>query len=166
MGLTGAQYGTSVTALDKLNFTALSSGMDGYLHSTGLIQEANRVVYGDEFDPATYPGVAAAGDNINIHSPIVRRLTLALNLRCSGLPDDVASAVKGAVAGIVNSSPNGQFIAISKIVAEAQRVTGVSAVSVSSPSYTVVNDVINVPAYEKALILDPSTDISLTFTSN
>ena len=70
------------TALDKLSFpTGLYSGVDGYAFSTGLIGEANRVVYGDPDDEATYPGMAAAGATVLTSGPLVKRIKLALALR-------------------------------------------------------------------------------------
>ena len=46
----------------------------------GLIGEANQVVYGNTQDTATYPGIAAAGANINISGPFIHRIIIALVL--------------------------------------------------------------------------------------
>ena len=54
--------GVEVNALQKLDFpVSTDQGIDGYKYNTGLIQEANRVVYGDPTDAVTFPGVSAAG---------------------------------------------------------------------------------------------------------
>jgi hypothetical protein len=157
--------GSIITALDKLAFpTDVATGIDGYSHSTGLIGEAARVIYGDERDPATYPGVVAAGASVNISGPLVKRVKVALALRVrSGVSSaDVFDRVKSTVASTVNSIGIGQPIAISDIVAAAKSVNGVVAVAVISPTYGVGNDLISVQPYEKPLVLDLENDVSVT----
>jgi hypothetical protein len=53
-------------------------------------------------------------------------------------------------------------MAISDIV-EAAKVGGVTAVSVIYPQFSSSNDVIPLGAYEKAMVLDVSRDISVVF---
>lgn len=161
-----AAAGTVVTALDKLAFpTALSQGIDGYRHSTGLIGEATKVVYGEERDPTTYPGVIAAGATINISGPLVRRISvgLAIRARLGVAVSDISDKVKSAVASVVNKTPVGQAVAISDIVNAAARVNGVIAVTVLSPAYGAGNDLIAVQPYEKPLILNVDTDVTVSF---
>ncbi len=158
-------YGSQLQAASKLEFTVgIGVGKDGYAYSAGLIGEANRVLYGNENDPITYPGVVAAGANINISGPIVRRVQVALTLRVrQGISKTtVFDAVRSAVAAYVNDQPVGQSIAISDIVAVANAVGGVDAVAVSSPTYTTSSDLISVQPYEKPMVLTPDTDITLT----
>lgn len=159
--------GTIITALDKLGFDSDTVvGIDGYAYSTGLIGEANRILYGDLRDSASYPGVIAAGAKVNISGPVVRRIQVGLSLRIrSGISStDIASRVRSVVAAAINSSQVGESIAISDIVAEASRVNGVLAVSVTSPSYTSSNDLIPVQPQEKALVLSLEQDVTISFT--
>jgi hypothetical protein len=59
-----------ISSLNKLNFnTTIRQGLDSYKYNTGLIREANRIVYGDPRDQITYPGVGAAGADIFIREP-------------------------------------------------------------------------------------------------
>jgi hypothetical protein len=158
--------GSVVTALDKLDFPLdFISGIDGYSYNTGLIGEANRVVYGDPSDTATYPGVAAASARINISGPLVKRITLALALRVrSGVSNqDIADRVRSAVATVINQTGIGQPIALSTVVAAAAKVVGVISVSVLSPTYSVGNDLIAVQPFEKPLVLNLNSDIQISF---
>ena len=163
MSAIGENYGSQLSALDKFAFTvATTIGTDGYAHSVGLIGEADKVMYGYETDPVSYPGVVAAGSNINISGPLVKRIQVGLSLRVRGTTSTVFEAVRGAVATFVNNSKVGESIAISDIISVASSIGGVEAVSVSSPAYTTSADRITVQPYEKALVLQPELDITLT----
>ena len=161
----GEAAGTVVTALDKLAFpTARANGIDGYRYNTGLIGEINKVVYGDPASPAVYPGIAGAGTRIVVRGPAVRRIqvALALRIRLGASPAEVLSRVRSAVASFINDSKVGQSVPLSGIVAAAASVNGIQAVSVVSPVYSSSSDLIAVQSGEKALVLDPLIDISLS----
>jgi len=66
------------------------------------------------------------------------------------------------VATFINSSPVGVSIAISDIVSVASAIGGVVAVSVSTPSDSTSSDLITLQPYEKALIVHPDADITIT----
>lgn len=165
-----SSYGSVLSALDKLDLGAGPNvlGTDGYSRSSGLIAEANKVVYGYEAQSSTYPGIAAAGARINIMGPRVRRIQVNLTIRTkSGVNlTDIQDYVRSAVASTVNESKVGSPIAISDIVAAAQRVNGVVAVSVASPTYNTSNDLIPVQPYEKALINDIEQDVKISFVGD
>jgi uncharacterized phage protein gp47/JayE len=157
--------GTVLSSLDKLAFsTNLMAGIDGYRHSIGLLEEANKVGYGVESDPSTYPGLIAAGTSVNIEGPMIRRLQLALSLRIrSGVSArDIRSAVRSAVASAVNSAAVGRAISLSEIVATAQSINGVVSVVILSPSYGASSDLISVQPFEKPMILDLDNDIQIS----
>lgn len=161
--------GTLVQSLDKLDFsTDLFAGVDGYRYSTGLIHEVNRVAYGDPADPAAYPGIIAAGAQVNIQGPLIKRVTCSLALRLkSGVSSaDIMNRVRSAVASIINSAGVGEAIAISDIVTAAGGVNGVVAVTVLEPTFTAGNDLISVQPFEKPLVLDPTQDISVSLVSD
>lgn len=162
-----ASAGSIITSLDKLDFsTDFASGIDSYSYDNGLIGEANRIVQGDAADTNTYPGVAAAGAQINVSGPLVKRIQVALSLRVkTGVTNsDIADRVRSAVATLINQTGIGVPIALSKIVAAAERVVGVVAVTVVSPTYNVGHDLIQIQPGEKPLVLDLDTDISISFS--
>lgn len=158
--------GSVISVRDKLGFgTAISSGIDAYSYDIGLIGEANKVVYGVAADRDTYPGVAANGSRINISGPVVKRLKLSLSIRTrTGVPrSEVADIVRSAVATVINQSGVGESKSFSDIIAAASEVVGILSVSIVSPTYNSVNDLIKVQPFEKLLILDLENDISITF---
>lgn len=158
--------GTVLGSLDKLAFsTSVASGIDGYQHSTGLIEEANRVGYGVDSDPATYPGLIAAGASVNIEGPLIHRIQVSLALRTrSGVGvRDIKSAVRSAVAAYVNAIGVGRQVSLSEVVTAAQGVNGVVAVTVLSPTYSSGNDLISIQPYEKPMILNLDDDVQISF---
>ena len=162
----GATAGSIVSAMDKLDFpTSISKGVDGYQHSIGLIAEVNRVIYGDPADPATYPGVAAAGASVNISGPLVKRIqvTLSLRIRTGATRQDIEDRVKSAVASIINKTGIGQPIALSSLTNAATKVGGVISAVMVSPLATAGNDLISVQPYEKALVLNVDQDVLISF---
>lgn len=161
-----AASGSVITILDKLNFsTDFALGADGYRYDIGLLAEANRVVYGDSADTATYPGVAAADSHINIQGPLVKRIQVALSLRVkSGLnTQDIANRARSAVATVVNKTPIGGSISFSDIIDAVKPVVGVVSVTIVSPLYDVEHDQITVQPYEKPFVLDLTQDVQVSF---
>jgi hypothetical protein len=157
--------GTVVTALDKLAFpTDLSTGTDGYAHAVGLLGAVNQTAYGDSSDPTQFPGIIAAGANINIEGPLVRRVQVSLGVRVrSGVATaDIIDRVKSGVAQVINNTGIGQSIALGALVAAAQKVNGVVAVVITSPTYGSGNDLISVQPFEKALVLNLDQDVTVT----
>jgi uncharacterized phage protein gp47/JayE len=172
---TNAQYekvdqaaGVQMVSLGKLNFnTALKNGLDGYRYNTGLIGEANRIVYGDTRNPSTYPGVGAAGADIFIREPLALRVQVSLDIRLqTGAPfANVSQQVQTAVASLIQSNPVGQSISISSILSAAQAVPGVISVAIDSPLFNSTHDLIALQPSQKAIIIDPSQDILVSAIS-
>jgi hypothetical protein len=75
----------------------------------------------------------------------------------------VADRVRSAVATVINRSPHGQPISFSSIIAAAEKIVGVGAVTIISPTYNAANDSIPVQPYEKPLVVSLNSDISITF---
>jgi hypothetical protein len=153
----------TITVLNKLQFpTEKSVGTDGYKYNTGLLAEANRIVYGDEAKSMSYPGLHASGTVVDISGPMIKRLSISLTVRLSTAnTKDLVASIKNAVAKTINSSYVSQNVAISDIIESVNRIRGVESVVVTSPIYNVQNDLIPVKLGEKALILDPETDIDV-----
>ena len=151
-----------LTAMSKLSFPEQTSvGTDSYSYNTGLIGEANRIVYGDPRNSSTYPGVAAAGAEIYIKEPLIRRVQVSIDVRINtGVPfTRIVESVRDNVFSLINSSPIGVPIPISRIIASVTTISGVSSVAISSPLYNSLNDTINIKSAEKPMVLNISTDI-------
>lgn len=160
-----ASADVELTSLAKLNFnTTLKNGLDAYRFNTGLIAEANRIIYGDPRDPVTYPGVGAAGADIFVKAPLTLRIQVAVDIRLlTGAPFTIISQqVKSNVSYLINSSPVGKPIDISSIVSIIRSIPGITSVAISSPQYSPTDDLIQVAPSQKARIIDPTTDISVS----
>lgn len=169
---TNAQYDkinqaalVQMVALNKMNYsTIIKNGLDSYRYNTGLIQVANQIIYGDPRDTTTFPGVGAAGAEIFVRGPLIRRIQVALAIRLNtGVPfAQTVQQVQNTVTSLVNSNNLGEPLAISSILAAVSAIPGILAVSISFPNYSVNNDLIVLSTGEKALIIDPTTDVSVS----
>lgn len=173
---TNAQYSkinesaqVQINSLNKVDFnTEIRKGLDSYRYNTGLIAEANRIVYGDPRDPTTYPGVGAAGAEIFTREPLTRRVQVSIDVRINtGVPfAQTAEQVRTSVSSLINSNPVGEPIAISAIVGVVNSIPGVRAMAISSPQYDSTHDLIFIAPSEKARIIDPVLDISVSQIGN
>ena len=169
---TNAQYDkinqsalVQMVSLNKMNYsTIIKFGLDSYQYNTGLIQVANEIIYGNPRDPITYPGVGAAGAEIFIRGPLIRRIQVSLAIRLNtGVPfAQTVQTVQNTVTALVNSNDLGQPLAISSIIAAVGAIPGILSVAVSFPKYDVSDDLIVLTTGEKALIIDPTTDVSVS----
>lgn len=153
--------GAVVQALDRLEFpTAIVTGQDGYVHDIGLIAAVNRVLYGDESDPDTYPGIIAVGDDVYVGPPLVRRVFISVAVReVSG--SNTTPGVQSAIAAVINSA-GGKPVPISSYLAAAQKVAGVVSIIPLSPVPTEGADTIPVQPGEKAAVLDIDNDVQVS----
>lgn len=154
-----------MVSLSKMDFnTTVRLGLDSYRYNTGLIAEANRIVYGDPREPETYPGVGAAGAVIFVRAPLARRIQVSIVIRLNtGVPFTTsAQQVRTSVSALIKANPVGVPIAISAIVSAVNAISGIKAVSISSPTYNSTNDLIFIAPSEKAIIIDPTLDISVS----
>lgn len=158
--LVGSSTGAKVQSLDRLEFsTDIVTGQDGYVHDIGLIAAVNQVIYGDESDPETYPGVVSAGDDIFIGPPLIRRVFISVAVReVSG--SNTTPGVQAAIAKIINSA-GGKPVPISSYIAEAQAVPGVVSIIPLDPVPVEGADTIPVQPGERASILDIDNDIQV-----
>ena len=169
---TSAQYekinlsaNIAMVSLSKLNFpTTIRLGIDSYSFDTGLIGEANRVTYGDPRDPVTYPGNNAAGTNIFIREPLLRRVKIAVSIRTNiGISfAQITNQIQSSVYALILSNPLGQSIALSSIVETIAEIPGVTSVVLTSPTYTVASDEIPLVTGQKAIIISQISDISVS----
>ena len=157
--------GAFATMQGKLEYTTLPQfGIDAYLNFGGLIKELNRVIYGDPTSAEAFPGIRAAGSNISISAAIIKRITIDMSIRVkTGIPfSEVREAAKGAAAGYINTLGTGQSISLSKVVEAVSKVGGITSVVITFPVYDISSDRIAVGSQEKALVGDPTNDITVS----
>lgn len=154
--------GSSIQSMNKLNFeTSVKNGEDSYKYYRGLISAVGQKIRGSTANPLALPGVAAAGAYIEIDSPLPKRIQLSIVIRLkTGVPFALLkSRVQSAVAAYVNGLGVGKPVVFSEVVKVAQTISGVQAVSISSPVYNATNDQIIVQSFEKPLIFNIDSDI-------
>lgn len=169
---TSAQYdkinlsaNVGLTSLGKLNFpTTFKNGIDSYNYDIGLIGEANRVIYGDPRDSVTYPGVNAAGTDIFIREPLLKRIQISLAIRTNiGVSfAQITSQIQSTVYALIQSNPLGVSIDLSSIVEAVRAIPGVTSVVITNPAYSVASDEIQLVTGEKAFIANQISDISVS----
>jgi hypothetical protein len=169
---TSAQYekidpsaGVAMTALGKLNFpTTIRNGLDSYNYDTGLIGVANRTIYGDPRDPITFSGISAAGTNIFIREPLLRRIQIALAIRTAiGISfAQITNQIQSSVYALIQANPLGESLDLSSIVETVRQIPGVISVVLTDPVYNLANDEIALTTGEKAIIINQNTDISVS----
>lgn len=159
--------GAYLTALNKLNYdNDIHHGIDGYQHYTGLMQEVNKVIYGDPTSPIQYPGVKAAGANVDIKPAIIKKITMSVSVRIKSdlTYSEIQDSVKAAIAGYIATLGVGESVSLSGVIATATNLEGVISVVITSPTFALGSDLIKVNPDEKALVINPATDITVTIT--
>ena len=146
-----------ITAVNKLGFSDIEAvGIDGYTYWTGLLRTAQRTIDGYAPDKITYPGVKAAGVQIEVLPPLLRRIELSLNVKTmTGVPLSLVSdAVKTAVSAYVTSLGIGGDVILSQVTKAAQQVPGVDSVTiiVPAPISNIAPERIIISDQEKAII--------------
>lgn len=168
MNKVSSSNGAFIEVQGKINYDTIPAfGIDAYKKYGGLLKELNRIIYGDPTSPVEYPGWRAAGTNIDIRESVIKRIYISLSIRVrTGLPfSQVREAVKASVAGYVRGLSVGESVALSKVVEAASKVNGVSSVVVTYPEYTSAMDQIQVSGQEKALIVNPTYDVTVSILS-
>jgi hypothetical protein len=156
-----ASSGGGLESLSKLGMDESTHlGLDAYRYYNGLIAELYKVIYGDPVDPS-YPGVRAAGTDIDIQPPLIRRIQTNIDIRVkSGVPfADVIDAVRSACAGYVNTLDVGEPVSLSAMVSTAQQVDGVVAITIVSTDPVSDSGLIKVLPQEVAKVINPDADI-------
>lgn len=159
--------GAYLTMQNKIGFdTAINFGIDGYKYNKGLPAQLNKIIYGDPTSPVDFPGVRAAGTDVDIKGAIIKRIRISLSIRIrTGLaPVEVQDRVKASVAGYINTLGVGEAVSLSQVISAAGNVNGVISVAITSPTFDAVNDLIAVGADQKAFVVDTDSDILVSIS--
>jgi len=157
-----------IEAQSKLKFsTSIKVGEDSYKYYNGLISAVGRKIRGQAYDTVSFPGYAAAGSYLVVDAPLPKRIQVGIVIRnTSGIPfATIKSRVETTASSYINSLKVGESVIFSKLISEIQKVNGVQAISISSPTYNSSNDSIMVGYGEKAQILNISTDVVVTLAT-
>lgn len=131
---------TGGTGNTILNFpVATKIGIDGYRHYSGLAQETQWVVDGKVDDPDNYPGIRAAGVQVEVAESVTIPISVELDVTSrEGISlSSIANDVKSAVSAYINTLKVGDDVIISDIIHDVKNVQGVFDVRVTSPTANV-----------------------------
>jgi hypothetical protein len=146
-------YGSKIQSLGKLGFDiGITSGVDGYVYYTGLMQTVQRIIDGYEPDAASYPGRRAVGSLIEVLPPLIKpiEITIDVTTRDGINLTDISNDIKSTIINYVNSLGVGQDVILSEITARAMAINGVNAVTFTNPAPT--NERIAIDDDQKAFI--------------
>lgn len=154
--------GTQIDAIYKMNYsTDVVRGVDAYSVFSGLIALAHHVIDGVSTDSSTYPGVRAAGTQVEVLTPLLKSISLQITLSTkNGVDKSIVSQIsQSTIAGYVNALAVGQPVILSEIIATVQNLAGVYSVEVSGSFPAAVGGKISVGNFEKCYVLDALKDI-------
>jgi len=122
-----------------LLFPAASLGVDGYRHFTGLAQITQWTIDGRESDQETYPGIRAAGVQIEVIEPVTIPVTVSLEIVTQeGVSlTSINNNIKSAVSNYINRLTVGSDVILSDLIVAVRAISGVFDVSIASPSANV-----------------------------
>ena len=152
--------GTKVTPLGKLNYsTDVTTGIDGYTYYTGLLRTVQRIVDGFEPDQVTYPGRRAVGGIIETLPPLIKRVSVSIEVTTNeGVNlNEITNDIKSAIIDYIDELGVGEDVILSEIIVRVMGITGVAAVTFNVPAPS--TERVSVADNEKAFI-EP-TDISV-----
>ena len=105
--------------MTKFSFEDTTSGVGwGYKYHTGLVQLANKVVYGDNRDLENYPGAGAVGINFRVipANPKKIGIDLQVDMQLGVLKtSDRINVIKAEVLEYINSLGIGETLIVERI---------------------------------------------------
>ncbi len=132
---------TGGKANDILQFSnTLNKGLRAYSYYIGLIKLVHSVIYGDEKDLISFPGVGAAGIKFKILAPTVQEVAFSVNVRLSeGVSlSSVENDIKTKIISYVVGTGVAEEVILASIIDQVLSVQGVKDVVVTSPSTNIV----------------------------
>lgn len=124
-------------------FSGLANGANVVMHYTyytGLIFQVQKVINGDSADPVNFPGVEAAGIQVIVQTPVIRRITVQISLTAKpGFnEDDLRTLVQEAVENYISSLGIGDNVILASIIQVAMNINGVFDVIPVEPTGDIV----------------------------
>lgn len=110
-------------------------GVDGYKYYTGLAQIVQWTIDGKDSDIETYPGIRAAGVQVDVLEPVTKpiKITVDVTTREGVTLTSITNEVKSAVSTYINNLAVGADVVLSEITVAIKAVSGVFDVKITSP---------------------------------
>jgi hypothetical protein len=153
--------GTKIEPIGKMGYSEdVTTGIDGYTYYTGLLRTIQRIIDGYEPDSATYPGRRAVGGIIEILPPLIRRVTVSLDVTTNeGVNlNEISNDIKTAIINYVDGLGVGEDVIVSEMIVSVMDITGVEAVTFNEPSPS--TERISIADNEKAFINPDDISVS------
>lgn len=151
---------TRISSVGKLNFsTDIVTGVDGYSYYTGILRKTQRTIDGFEPDAASYPPRRAIGGRIELLPPLVRKISIAVDITTEdGVNiNEISNEVRTAIINYVSDRDVGEDVFLSDIIVAIKDINGILAVTFINPDPS--TERISIASNEKAFIT--SDDISI-----
>lgn len=132
---------TGGSANTKLGFSTTEvKGLDGYKYYIGLLRRVQRTVDGLPSDPVTFPGIKAAGVQVEVLPPTVKQVRFEINVTLQeGITlTSVQDDIKNAISKYVNSLGVGQDAILQEVASAVITIEGIADVQILSPLANVV----------------------------
>ena len=152
---------TSLSHIGKLGYsTGVTTGIDGYLYYTGLLQKVQHIVDGFEPDATNYPGYRAVGGLIETLPPLINNITINLNVRTNEGVNlgDISDNIKSVIINYIEGLGVGTDVILSEIIALVMNIKGVGAVTFTLPAPS--TERITIASNEKATITPNNISIA------
>ena len=152
---------TSISHIGKLGYsTGVTTGIDGYLYYTGLLQKVQHIVDGFEPDATNYPGYRAVGGLIETLPPLINNITINLNVRTNEGVNlgDISDNIKSVIINYIEGLGVGTDVILSEIIALVMNIKGVGAVTFTLPAPS--TERITIASNEKATITPNNISIA------
>ncbi len=133
-------FPTGMFANDCLLAYAPNASTPGYIYASGLVQQVQRVINGDPNDLVDYPGVKAAGTQVQVAVPTLVDVPVhGVIVAETGIDEtSLRLPVQQAIVGYINSLGIGDDVLISRIIEVAVSVDGVFDFQLQGPLFNVV----------------------------
>jgi uncharacterized phage protein gp47/JayE len=152
---------SEIVAMGKLDYsTDVTTGVDGYLYYTGLLQRTQRTIDGFEPDADTFPGYRAIGAPIELLPPLIRNIVISISVVTNNGVNlsDITNEIQSAIINYVNGLGVGNNVILSAIIAAVMGIKGVQSCTFTNPTPSTV--FIPIADIEKAYI--QVSDISIS----
>lgn len=128
---------TGGSANGELGFsTTQVQGLQGYNYYVGLVRLVHRILYGDDQDQVSFPGVLASGITAQILAPTVKQVEVNVNVTLTegSSLSNVDQEVRSAITGYINNLGVGEDVIVAELCDRIIGVTNVRDVEIIEPA--------------------------------
>ena len=130
--------GTLVRPVTKYSFgeDVAGVGVDGYRYYTGLLATVQDIIDGVDEDPVNFPGYRAAGTQVEILPPLIKRVKISLLVKPNNgvALATINDSILAVLLNYINTLGVGESFITSEAIARVMGVQGVELVRFSIPS--------------------------------